>query len=138
MIFAPLWTKVWINNPLQGMAPTEFPLSACLLDCLPACCLPTGLPSLDHPRTLKNAAKTHYLRKVTDAHTNTHLDSLSSCWSQKSHFPTDIIGTCNGCLSNHNQYPLLFSSQSHMSAILNLQSLNLCYLYLSFCCIFNV
>ena len=31
------------NRPLQGMTPTECPLSACLLDCLPACCLPTGL-----------------------------------------------------------------------------------------------
>ena len=28
------------NKPLQGMAPTECPLNACMLDCLLACLLP--------------------------------------------------------------------------------------------------
>ena len=34
-----LW---YLNKPLQGMAPTEYPLSSYLLSCLPAC-LPTCL-----------------------------------------------------------------------------------------------
>ena len=60
---------------LPACLPAYLPvcLPACLPVCLPAfllACLHACLLALEHPRTLQNAARTHYLRKGTDERTH--------------------------------------------------------------------
>ena len=87
-----------IDKPLQGIAPTEFLLSACLLACLLTClltcfpaCLLDGLPAcprlppwaLDSLKCFRNSFS-YSEHNVLDGRMDTrHLDSLGSYRSQK-------------------------------------------------------